>query len=305
MGLLAILSTYLRYLLKWRCYDVNEDIDREIVIIGPEDIPFSSGKPEPEQVAVHTHELASQLRHPLLTTKLLESVVPAGAQELRRHLLTQGLSEEETADVVSEVLVVLVKLRLSRGCVAEMGDIVKYYSHGTNANGELETRKIILPAHVRKPVTEAELIDAETRMQVQLPRFFRRLYTEVGNGGFGPGYGMAKLDDIISGYQDHLSIYNGLLEEESGEEYSNLLWPDGLIYLGTEGCTYHFYLDCHDPHYRVLMFSDSHYRDRLEEGMLLLSDTFDDWIGHWAMPDWDSESFAIKHEVGDVSFPAK
>jgi hypothetical protein len=53
------------------------------------------------------------------------------------------------------------------------------------------------------------------------------------------------------------------------------------------------------------MFSDSHYQYRLEEGMLLLSDTFDDWIGHWAMPDWARERFAINHEIGDVTFPAK
>jgi hypothetical protein len=229
MSLLARLSRYLRHLLRWWCHDDNEDSDREIAIIGHGDIPFSSGKPDSEQVAVHTHDLASELHHPLLTTTLLESVVPAGAQELRRQLLAMGLPEEEAADVVSDVLVVLVQLRLSLGQVAEMGDIVKYYSHGTNANGEFETRKIIQQARVRKPVTKTELINAENSMQVQFPCVFRRLYTEVGNGGFGPGYGLAKLGDIISGYQDDLTTYNGLLEEdESGEKYANLLWPDGL-----------------------------------------------------------------------------
>jgi hypothetical protein len=161
------------------------------------------------------------------------------------------------------------------------------------------TRKTIIPAHVRTPVTEVALRKAEHRMQVQLPHLLRRLYTEVGNGGFGPGYGLEALAEIIDAYDHHLSVYNDTDDEEPG-----LPWPKGLMYLGTEGCTYHFYLDCRDLRYRVIMFSDSHYTNRLEEGMRLLADTFDDWIGHWAMPEWASECFAIEHAVGDVTFPA-
>jgi hypothetical protein len=52
------------------------------------------------------------------------------------------------------------------------------------------------------------------------------------------------------------------------------------------------------------MFSDSHYRDRLEEGMLVLAESFEDWIGHWAAPYWAAKPLAVKHEIGDISFPA-
>ena len=38
--------------------------------------------------------------------------------------------------------------------------------------------------------TEAQLGDTETQMGLAMPRFLRRLYSEVGNGGFGPGYGL-------------------------------------------------------------------------------------------------------------------
>lgn len=246
--------------------------------------------------------MTSDLPHTLLTTQLLEEVGPAGTQALRQRLMAQGMSEAEAVNAVADLLVKLVKLRLSRGYVTEMGDIVKSYSSSHNEDGEWVTRKTIRPAHVRKHLTKADLCKAEAHMKVRLPLLFQRLYTEVGNGGFGPGYGLETLAGIVSGYLDHLSVYSEVAEDLE-EEDIRLPWPEGLIYLGTEGCTYDFFLDCRDPQYRVLMFSDSHYENRLEEGMLLLADTFDDWIGHWAMPDWASKRFAIEHKKGDVSFP--
>jgi hypothetical protein len=41
----------------------------------------------------------------------------------------------------------------------------------------------------------------EAAIDLPLPPLLRRLYTEVGNGGFGPGYGLLGL---AGGYGDHL-----------------------------------------------------------------------------------------------------
>jgi hypothetical protein len=38
--------------------------------------------------------------------------------------------------------------------------------------------------------TMGDLADAERRLGFALPSFYRRLLLEVGNGGFGPGYGL-------------------------------------------------------------------------------------------------------------------
>src|SRR5258708_13239995 len=40
------------------------------------------------------------------------------------------------------------------------------------------------------PVTGEDLAQAEAQLGFGLPSFLRRLYLEVGNGGFGPGYGL-------------------------------------------------------------------------------------------------------------------
>ncbi len=38
------------------------------------------------------------------------------------------------------------------------------------------------------PLTISEIQDVERRLGFLLPPFLRRLYSEVANGGFGPGY---------------------------------------------------------------------------------------------------------------------
>ena len=45
------------------------------------------------------------------------------------------------------------------------------------------------------PVSPAELQDAQEKLGFQLPEFLRQLYAQVGNGGFGPGYGLLALND--------------------------------------------------------------------------------------------------------------
>src|SRR5216683_6367148 len=45
------------------------------------------------------------------------------------------------------------------------------------------------------PATGEELAHAEAQLGFELPSFLRRLYLEVGNGSFGPGYGLLPLND--------------------------------------------------------------------------------------------------------------
>ena len=42
-------------------------------------------------------------------------------------------------------------------------------------------------------VSDAEIAEAERRLGFQLPELLRELYTCVGDGGFGPGYGFLGL----------------------------------------------------------------------------------------------------------------
>jgi hypothetical protein len=53
-------------------------------------------------------------------------------------------------------------------------------------------------AEVSPPTTTAAVDEAERAIGYALHPFHRRLLTEVGNGGFGPGYGLVGLPGGIS-----------------------------------------------------------------------------------------------------------
>src|SRR5258708_6812995 len=89
---------------------------------------------------------------------------------------------------------------------------------------------------VRPPATEAEVNAAEAELGFSIPPLLRRLYTEVGNGGFGPNYGLEGVPtlpptpgtaDIVALYQQ----YSEPLPESPAHQ-----WPYGLVPLISGGC---------------------------------------------------------------------
>lgn len=49
------------------------------------------------------------------------------------------------------------------------------------------------------PVVQAAVARAEESLELQIPELLRRYYTEVANGGFGPGLGVLGLEGGYSG----------------------------------------------------------------------------------------------------------
>jgi hypothetical protein len=100
--------------------------------------------------------------------------------------------------------------------------------------------------HLRKPVppiSARQLQVAERAIGFRLPDLLRAIYMEVGNGGFGPEYGIvgtkggAKLDGctLESCYQDMLKL---------AKENTLWLWPKRLLPLANYGCGMWSCVDC-------------------------------------------------------------
>ncbi|HZS78621.1 MAG TPA: SMI1/KNR4 family protein [Ktedonobacteraceae bacterium] len=67
------------------------------------------------------------------------------------------------------------------------------------------------------PATEAQVQAREKRLGVALPPVLRACYTELANGGFGPGYGLRSLideceypDDLVEGYLSMCEVHEVL-----------------------------------------------------------------------------------------------
>jgi hypothetical protein len=62
---------------------------------------------------------------------------------------------------------------------------------------------------IAPPATVAEVDAAEVALGFAIPPLLRRLYTEVGNGGFGPNYGLEGVPTIppVPGTADIVALY--------------------------------------------------------------------------------------------------
>lgn len=119
----------------------------------------------------------------------------------------------------------------------------------------------------------------EMRLGFALPSLLKRIYAEVGNGGFGPGYGLIGL---TNGAPDDTGRTNPAIYEEfrSSDE---LNWPNGLLPICHWGCAIVSCIDCTDPNFRMRIF-DPNVRDKGGWSDCFFEETaaFSTWIRDWA-----------------------
>ena len=108
---------------------------------------------------------------------------------------------------------------------------------------------------IAPPAIAAEVDAAETALGFGIPPLLRRLYMEVGNGGFGPNYGLEGVPTIppAPGAADIVALYE-MYSGEPPRECRAHVWPCGWVPLISGGC---LYMECvdflHAPH-KVAMF---------------------------------------------------
>ncbi len=108
------------------------------------------------------------------------------------------------------------------------------------------------PPSVLPTVTTMEKVaGVETKLGFALPELLRRIYTEIADGGFGPGYGLTGIES------DRNSCLNGNLAEsyeyymrESKAEFG-APWQPKLLPILTWGCGILSCVDCVDPAFPV------------------------------------------------------
>jgi hypothetical protein len=101
------------------------------------------------------------------------------------------------------------------------------------------------PSLAFPPATEQQLKATERQLGFSLPPLLRLLYTQIANGGFGPGYGItgviggypcidAPWGDIAQRYQWEIDFANAIIQLARGgwrsltPEARQVLWDDGI-----------------------------------------------------------------------------
>lgn len=133
-----------------------------------------------------------------------------------------------------------------------MAGIIDRIAAGRPADG-VERCSEHIPS-VPRPATIVEASAAERALGFELPPLLRRLYLEIANGGFGPGYGLEGVPTIppTLGAADILVLYRQFSAPLPA--HPRHVWPRGLIPLISRGCLQVECVDFLRPPYRVVLF---------------------------------------------------
>lgn len=151
----------------------------------------------------------------------------------------------------------------------------RMYDRGTPEFTEAKRQGLVENLPPLSVATEAEVEEAERLLGCPLPVLLRRLYLEVGNGGFGPGYGLLGLRH---GHRDDSRRTAVDLYEVSEQWWPTA--PEGLLPICHWGCAIYSLVKCpsgemwgYDPNPPP--------REELDQALFPQEITLADWFERW------------------------
>jgi hypothetical protein len=129
-----------------------------------------------------------------------------------------------------------------------------------------------------EPVDAATLAHAETALGFRLPPLLADLYLRIGDGGFGPEYGLLPLlDSAPAGEPAAVTQY--LANRESARKDPDWPWPEGILPISHWGCAMYACVDCRSPQATVLLFEPN--ADDADQAWYVDASSLGDWLCAW------------------------
>jgi hypothetical protein len=152
------------------------------------------------------------------------------------------------------------------------------------------------PPHFQPPMTTAALEEAEERLGFKLPPVVGQLYGTVGNGGFGPGYGLLGL---IGGVRSDLgrdAVEEYLAFREPDPDDPEYEWPERLLPICHFGCAIYSCVDCGHDDAPVVRFDPNPVGEDWSIAFAPERRTLCSWLQAWLRGD---ELFESGFRAGD------
>jgi hypothetical protein len=149
------------------------------------------------------------------------------------------------------------------------------------------------------PANLKSLESAEAKLGFSLPCLLRDIYTQVANGGFGPGYGLIGLDD---GAHDDLdkSITDLYAIYKLGDPMDSFWhWSDRLVPICHLGCAIYSCIDCSQLSAPIMKFDPNQHEEGQpwDQAYSYQSSSLAEWIEQWLTHRVEKDAIA-KIDIG-------
>jgi hypothetical protein len=129
-----------------------------------------------------------------------------------------------------------------------------------------------------EPVDSTTLARAEAALGFRLPPLLADLYLSIGDGGFGPEYGLLPLLENPPA-SEPAAVTQYLANRESAREDPDWPWPEGVLPISHWGCGMYACVDCRNPQSTVLLFEPN--ADDADQAWYVDAPSLTDWLRAW------------------------
>jgi|GEM_PF-2408307 len=192
--------------------------------------------------------------------------------------------------------------------------------HGPHAQflERIHQRCLALGGLIFHPATEEQVQVAEARLGQILPSLLRDIYLQIGNGGFGPTYGLHGLENgypygdktIVDSYLQETGTVRGVhvsdYEQEIRQTGAFMIpsggplpqaKPLGCICLSDDGCGMESWL--HLDSQRVFR---SEYWGTMHMQYRMLASSLEKWFESWLAEDCEQSRWIFQHMIDHVGY---
>lgn len=157
-------------------------------------------------------------------------------------------------------------------------DLISRVKHRASNASTRTDEALDFPTEIGPKITDKEIAAIEAELELELPSTIRRIYTEIGDGGFGPGYGFLKMRG--SGRFSDLSVvelYKEFREEDPTDP--SWIWPKDLLLVTHWGCGIMTGVNCLTG--RVAVYDPNSYQSDLSDSLFFQNCDIDEWLEKW------------------------
>ncbi|MFI7402592.1 SMI1/KNR4 family protein [Streptomyces sp. NPDC049541] len=130
-----------------------------------------------------------------------------------------------------------------------------------------------------EPVDASTPTRAETALGFPLPPLLADLYLRIGDGGFGPEYGLLSLLDSPPA-DEPAAVMRYLTNRESARRDPDWSWPEGVLPISHWGCAMYASVDCRTAEAPVLLFEPN--ADDADHAWHVDAPSLTAWLTSWA-----------------------
>ncbi len=153
--------------------------------------------------------------------------------------------------------------------------------HKVGAKATLEAKETGRPLPAK--LSDAFLDEAERNLGYGLPTLLKRLYTEVADGGFGPGYGLTPFKRPLDSFEGETVVSLHREFCSSDPEDPAWEWPSSYIPICDWGCAIRSCLDANSAAGSVVTFDPNGHEvgESVDRLFAKSHNTLTEWLSDW------------------------